>query len=233
MIPYGGIAPPIDWLMCDGTIYNIVTYPALGATLGATFGGDGVTTFAVPDCRGRSPIGAGQGGGLTNRALGQMVGVETHLLTLAESPSHTHNDSGHLHPDPGHVHPDPGHVHGDAGHNHPDPGHAHVYVDPGHPHPTPRAASVNDVFLSSNSSWGGDWGTGNLLWTNANTSGGSVSVSGAGLQIGYAAIAAAGANLQAVVTGLQAGYAVLTPAGGGQPHNNMSPSLGVNYIIKT
>ncbi len=59
--------------------------------LGATYGGDGTSTFALPDLRGRVPIGFGQGTGLSNHALGQSGGEETHLLSTNEMPSHNHS----------------------------------------------------------------------------------------------------------------------------------------------
>lgn len=64
--------------------------PALFSLLGDTFGGDGMTTFGLPDTRGRAMMGDGEGLGLTPRTQGQMVGVERVTLTLAEIPSHSH-----------------------------------------------------------------------------------------------------------------------------------------------
>ena len=78
------------WAVCDGSLLPISEYEALFTLLGTTFGGNGVTTFALPDLRGRIPIGAGQGPGLTNRVLGQMGGEETVTLTTNQIPAHTH-----------------------------------------------------------------------------------------------------------------------------------------------
>jgi microcystin-dependent protein len=91
--------------LCDGTAYSRATYSVLFSVIGTYYGsGDGSTTFNVPDLRSRVPVGSGQGVGLTNRPLGSSGGQETHLLTTAEMPSHTHTDSGHTHTDSGHSH---------------------------------------------------------------------------------------------------------------------------------
>ncbi|BAY64994.1 phage tail collar domain-conataing protein [Calothrix brevissima NIES-22] len=115
--PFGGNSVPSGWLLCNGSEYSINNYPALYAILGTAYGGNGTTTFRVPDLRGRGLIGAGQGSGLTNRTLGQSGGQETVTLSTSQIPSHTHgiNDPGHSHSinDPGHTHGvyDPGHSH--------------------------------------------------------------------------------------------------------------------------
>jgi microcystin-dependent protein len=102
---YAGGTPPIGWLLCDGSAVSRTTFANLFAAIGTTWGpGDGSTTFNVPDLRGRSPIGAGTGTGLTNRTLGAQVGAETHVMALSEMPSHGHNDTGHYHTDSGHSH---------------------------------------------------------------------------------------------------------------------------------
>lgn len=88
---YGGATPPSGYLLCNGAAVSRTTYAALFAKISTTWGvGDGSTTFNVPDFRGRAPIGAGQGTGLTNRALGATLGEEAHALTTAEMPAHTH-----------------------------------------------------------------------------------------------------------------------------------------------
>lgn len=88
---YAGSTAPAGYLMCDGTAVDRTTYAALFAAIGTAYGtGDGSTTFNLPDLRGRSPMGAGQGSGLTNRVLGTKIGEENHLLTVNEMPSHNH-----------------------------------------------------------------------------------------------------------------------------------------------
>ena len=86
-------APPPGWLACDGSVVSQATYPTLYAALGTTWGPDGGGNFTLPDLRGRSPVGAGLGAGLTNRVVGAGGGEETHLLSTAEMPSHDHTGS--------------------------------------------------------------------------------------------------------------------------------------------
>lgn len=81
---------PKGWALCNGQLLSIAQNQSLYALLGTTYGGNGQTTFGLPDLRGRVPISAGQGPGLSNYNLGQLGGEETHTLTLNEIPSHTH-----------------------------------------------------------------------------------------------------------------------------------------------
>ena len=86
---------PRGWLRRDGSLLNRTTYAALFGRLGTTWGiGDGSTTFGIPDDRGSVQIGDGQGSGLTNRTVAQIGGEETHLLSIAEIPAHTHSQFG-------------------------------------------------------------------------------------------------------------------------------------------
>ncbi len=85
---FGGSFAPRDWAFCDGQLLSISDYTALFSILGTTYGGDGRTTFALPDLRGRVPIHQGQGPGLTNRTLGSRAGVEQVTLTTGQLPSH-------------------------------------------------------------------------------------------------------------------------------------------------
>lgn len=81
---------PRGWAMCQGQLLPISQYSALFSLLGTIYGGDGRTTFALPDLRGRCAIGMNQGLGLSNRPQGQKLGVENVTLTTQEIPSHTH-----------------------------------------------------------------------------------------------------------------------------------------------
>jgi len=78
------------WAECNGQLLSIASNTALFSLLGTTYGGDGETTFALPDLRGRVPVHNGQGPGLTNRRQGQVGGTESNTLTVAQMPTHTH-----------------------------------------------------------------------------------------------------------------------------------------------
>lgn len=80
---------PSGWAQCDGQILNISQNPALYSLIGTYFGGDGTTTFALPDLRGRVPIHTGDGHGIGNSG-----GEQTHMLTTTELPAHTHVMNG-------------------------------------------------------------------------------------------------------------------------------------------
>lgn len=81
---------PNGWATCSGQLLAISQNQALFSLLGTTYGGDGRTTFQLPDLRGRAPIGFGQGPGLTSRSWGSRGGAEAHTLTSNEMPSHNH-----------------------------------------------------------------------------------------------------------------------------------------------
>ena len=91
---YAGSTAPVGYLFCNGGAVSRTTYAALFIAIGTAWGaGDGTTTFGLPDMRGRAPIGAGTGSGLSGRSLASLGGAETHSLTNDESPSHTHTYS--------------------------------------------------------------------------------------------------------------------------------------------
>lgn len=96
-IAFAGSVIPGGWLSCDGTAVSRTTYARLFAVISTTYGvGDGLTTFNVPDKRGRASIGSGTGSGLTNRVQGVKLGEENHAQTLAENGPHTHSDPSAL-----------------------------------------------------------------------------------------------------------------------------------------
>jgi microcystin-dependent protein len=81
---------PVGWFPCDGRLLPIAQYDVLFNLIGTTYGGDGQTTFALPDLRGRVPIGMGAGPGLSQRTIGEIGGSETVTLAGTQIPSHTH-----------------------------------------------------------------------------------------------------------------------------------------------
>jgi len=81
---------PKGWALCNGQLLSVAQNSALFSLLGVTYGGDGKTTFGLPDLRGRSPIGQGQGPGLSSRLIGSQGGTETTTLTSNNIPAHTH-----------------------------------------------------------------------------------------------------------------------------------------------
>ena len=81
---------PDNFLLCDGTLYDISDYPTLFARIGTTYGGDGATTFAVPDLRDRVPIHRGTGPGFTPRTIGEPGGASEVTLVPGHLPAHNH-----------------------------------------------------------------------------------------------------------------------------------------------
>lgn len=102
---FGFNFPPTGWAFCDGQLLPISQNTALFSLLGTTYGGDGKSTFALPDMQGNVPIHHGQGQGLSERFLGEMSGVESVTLLQSEIPVHTHIASQSVRPadnlDPG------------------------------------------------------------------------------------------------------------------------------------
>lgn len=82
--------PPTGWAFCDGQLMPISQNTALFSLLGTTYGGDGKSTFALPNMQGNAPMQPGQGQGLSLRDLGEMSGVESITLLVSEIPLHTH-----------------------------------------------------------------------------------------------------------------------------------------------
>jgi microcystin-dependent protein len=89
--PVGFNFAPVGWAMCDGQPLPISQNTALFNILGTTYGGDGITTFALPDLRGTFGVHVGQGPGLSNIVLGQVGGTETVTLLAGQLAAHTHS----------------------------------------------------------------------------------------------------------------------------------------------
>ena len=164
LVPTGSVlsyittSPPTGWFICDGSSKLRTTYSSLFSVIGTTFGSVDGTHFNVPDLRGRTAIGSGQGAGLTNRIIGISGGEETHTLITAELPSHGHGIT-------------------DGGHSHTvtDPGHNHTVTDPGHAH---TQTTTNDDFNNSGGSppgFSAD-GAGSRTWSNINSTTTGISI---------------------------------------------------------
>jgi microcystin-dependent protein len=156
---FAGNFAPRGWAFCHGQIMPIAQYSALFSLLGTTYGGDGQTTFALPDLRGRVPVAPGQGPGLPQVELGEAGGEPHHTLTVAQMPQHNHSAQAHGDTNPG-TSDNPG---------------GHVWA----------ASTTGDNLY-------GDYPSGDPMVSHAITVG---------------------------------------RAGDSQPHNNMQPFLGLNYII--
>jgi microcystin-dependent protein len=87
---FAGSFAPRQWAFCDGQLIATSQNDALFSLIGTFYGGNGITTFGIPDMRGRIPVHQGNGPGLTPRPIGQRAGVETVTLQQTQIPSHTH-----------------------------------------------------------------------------------------------------------------------------------------------
>jgi microcystin-dependent protein len=202
---FAGSEIPDGWLLCDGTIYNTSVFANLAALLGDTWGGDGVTTFAVPDFRGRVLLGARE----PTYPVGSYGGTDNVVLTVANMPNHTHAFIGGEHT---HAIVDPGHDHTVT-----DPTHTHTITDPGHVHSALVAATTNTAGAAADSAVAGN--------TGSATTGVTVDAAAAGVTVDSAATG--------ITTGPAGEGFALGTSGESQPFANLPPYAAVNYIIKT
>lgn len=87
---FAGTYEPMNWAFCDGRSLQISQYNLLYAAIGSTYGGNGSTTFNLPDLRGRVPVHMGTGAGLTPRVIGSKMGTESETLQVTDIPAHSH-----------------------------------------------------------------------------------------------------------------------------------------------
>jgi microcystin-dependent protein len=93
---FAGTFSPRTWAFCNGQLISIAQNTALFSILGTTYGGNGQTTFALPDFQGRVAVGTGTGAGLPNVQLGEKSGTNTVTLTTANMPAHNHQVNGNV-----------------------------------------------------------------------------------------------------------------------------------------
>ncbi len=99
--PFAGNFAPIGWALCNGQLLPIAQNTALFSLLGTQFGGNGQTTFALPNLQARFPMGQGQGPGLSERVMGEDTGSATVTMLAGEIPAHTHELRAALSPTTG------------------------------------------------------------------------------------------------------------------------------------
>jgi microcystin-dependent protein len=116
---FGCNFPPVGWAQCNGQLLSISSNSALFSLVGTTYGGNGTSTFGLPNLQGNAALGMGNGAGLTPRFLGETGGVASVTLLTSEMPLHTHTANGNI---PGNS-ADPGNttVWGNAGSQRPAP----------------------------------------------------------------------------------------------------------------
>jgi microcystin-dependent protein len=192
---YAGSTAPTGWLLSYGQAVSRTTYADLFAVISTTYGsGDGSTTFNLPDMRGRAVAGVDNMGGTDagrlsiSNTLGTTTGAETHTLSSAEMPSHTHTQDSHNHTQ--------------NSHNHTQDAHTHAQVLNG----APTGASLDGAKFAYGTI--ADLGTRNVT------------------------ISSTTATNQAATAINQATTATNQNTGGGGAHNNMQPTIVLNYIIK-
>lgn len=260
IVAFAGATAPEGWLVANGAVVSRTEFPDLFAVIGTTYGAPGELTFNLPDLRSRCPVGLGplDGSGTHNFTLGLKYGADQVTLTTAQIPSHghvvdiNHNHgvalNAHNHGDPSHAHlTNVDHYHNITvnDHNHGDPSHGHTnngaYVQYqglsvgaggnatyglGGPGPTHWTNYAGVGLHNAGAIGGSTWWTSQMdgSWANRASDYRTVGLQNAGNFGGstnYVSEQLAGWHNRDT-----------TATGGGGAHNNVPPSLGLNYIIK-
>jgi microcystin-dependent protein len=221
-VDYWGTTAPTNWLFCDGTVYQISTYPLLGALLGNKYGGDGTTTFAVPNVGGAATIGAN-----ATYALGATGGEATHVLITAEMPSHVHGVN-----DPTHYHGvnDGSHYHGisDPTHNHSQSPHGHGASQDAHNHTIGGTLPSPGAGAQSGSGAAVGTGTTSSAQPNVYIQTQNANINAAATGITQTQYSQTGITIAYAGTGITQ----TNSAGSDGAHNNMPPYIACNKIIR-
>ena len=221
MVDFWGAAAPTNWLFCDGAVYNISTYPLLGALLGSKFGGNGTTTFAVPPLGGRTVIGSN-----ATYPLGAMAGAATVTLDATMMPAHAHPIT-----DPTHNHgvTDPTHFHGiaDPTHNHPQTAHGHGASQDAHSHTVGNTVVAGGGLTPGGSAFSLGNTTTSSQQPNVNIQPQVANIGSAATGITQTDARSTGVSIQGHATGIS-----IQNAGGGAAHNNMQPYIACPKIIR-
>ena len=206
-LPFAGAYAPAGYLLSYGQSLAVASWPYLYAAIGYAYGGGGAN-FSTPDLRGRTLAGVDNMGG---SAAGRLT-VFTANTPGATGGEQVHNlTTAEL---AVHLHTDNGHTHSDSGHSHGDNGHIHGVNDPTHNHGFVSGQAALGSFSGGNSPVGP---VQNRTTDYAGT--------GISIQTGYASIAT---NYAHITTG----YANIQNAGSGQGHNNVQPTMAINWAIK-
>lgn len=209
-LPFAGASIPGGWLLCDGATVSRTTYAALFAVIGEAYGpGDGSTTFELPYLAGKVPVGLDVTDADFN-ARGKFGGQKAVTLELSEIPEHTHIQDSHTHTQNGHTHTQDAHNHTQNSHNHTQNAHSHT-------------ATFAALAAS---------GTGQFIIQTAAAGSQAVAAATPTNIAGTATNIANTATNQAATATNQATTATNQNSGGEGAHNNMTPYLVVNYIIK-
>lgn len=204
---------PTGWLICDGSAISRTTYAALFAVIGTVYGaGDGSTTFNLPNLKGRVVVGRDSADADWD-TLGETRGSKTHTLTISEMPVHSHTQNAHNH--------------SQVAHNHSQNAHNHViYMS------TSSAGSHSHTYSWDNVS-GGTRASGSsytIVTSSLDTDNTSTAGSHTHDVIGYS-IDATASNIETTATNVEA-TATNNNTGSGVAHNNIQPSIVLNFIIR-